>query len=416
MKSLKQPAFARSFGSARKTIKQDFTLLRQQKNLSYLDSAATSLTPDVVVKKMDEYYFKYNANVHRGVYSLAQKADEEFERARVVIADFINANSKEVIFTSGATAGLNILASSIGQTLKKGDNVVLTRMEHHANLVPWQQAAKRYGFAIRFIELNSKYQLDLKSAKKVIDKNTKVVSIIHVSNTLGTVNPVFELIKLAKRVGAQTILDSSQAAAHLPIDVKKLDCDYLVFSGHKVYGPTGIGILYGKRERLVALEPVTFGGDMIISVSYEAAEWNEVPYKFEAGTPNIAGAIGLGMAVEYIQSIGWKNILKHENELTQKALKMLTRIKCVKIIGPAEDRVGVISFVVDGVHPHDLASILDGKGVAVRAGHHCTMPLMKLLGVRATARASFGIYSTQKDIVALVEGIKKAQVMFRNSF
>lgn len=398
-----------------KTIQRDFTLLRQNKKLSYLDSAATSLTPDVVVKKMDEYYFKYNANVHRGVYKLAQKADQEFERARAIIADFINANSKEIIFTSGATAGLNILASSIGQNLRKGDNVVLTRMEHHANLVPWQQSAKRNGFSIRFIELDKNYQLDLNSANKVIDRRTKVVSMIHISNTLGTVNPVFSIIEMAKKVGAQTILDSSQAVAHLPIDIKKLDCDYLVFSGHKVYGPTGIGILYGKRERLESLEPLTFGGDMIISVSYESAQWNEVPYKFEAGTPNISGAIGLGVAIEYLNSIGWKNILKHENGLTQKALKELVRLKGVKIIGSKENRIGVISFVVEGVHPHDLASILDSRNVAVRAGHHCTMPLMKLLGVRATARVSFGIYSTQKDIAQLIGGIKEAQRIFKTS-
>jgi len=396
------------------TIKKDFAILRQQKSLSYLDSAATSLTPDVVVRKMDEYYFKYNANVHRGVYKLAQKADEEFERSRAVIADFINADSREIVFTSGATAGLNLLASSIGQTLKKGDNVVLTRMEHHANLVPWQQAAKKYGFNLRFIELDKNFQLDLKSAKKVIDKKTKIVSMIHVSNTLGTVNPVFELIKMAKKAGAQTILDSSQAVAHLPIDVKKLDCDYLVFSGHKVYGPTGIGILYGKQSRLETLEPVNFGGDMISSVSYESAKWNEVPYKFEAGTPNISSAIGLGAAIEYVESIGWKQILSHEMALTQKALKLLASIKGVKIIGPKINRVGVISFTVDGIHPHDLASILDEHGVAVRAGHHCTMPLMRLLGVKATARVSFGIYTTTTDIDKLISGIKRAHSIFRS--
>lgn len=393
-------------------IKKDFAIFKSQKKLAYLDNAATSLTPDSVVEAMDEYYEKYNSNIHRGVYKLAQIADQNYEGARKKIAQFLNADTSEVIFTSGATHGLNIVASGLSKNLGKGDVVVLSRMEHHGNLVPWQEASRRQGFTIKFIELGSDYQLDLKSAAKIIDKKCKVVSLIYVSNTLGTINPVAKIISLAKQAGAVTILDAAQAVSHLPIDVKKLDCDFLAFSGHKMFGPTGIGILYGKKSLLEKMEPFSFGGDMISTVSYEKSTWNELPYKFEAGTPNIAGAIGLGAAVDYIKKIGYKNISAHENALTKYALAKLSAIPGVKIIGPKTSRVGVISFTVEGIHPHDLASILDGEGVAVRAGHHCTMPLMKLLGVKATARASFAIYNDRKDVDKLIDGVKKAIKIF----
>lgn len=394
-------------------VKKDFAIFKSQKKLAYLDNAATSMTPDCVVKAMDEYYENYNSNVHRGVYKIARMADEKYEGARKFIADYINADVQEVIFTSGATFGLNILAYSLSRGLNKGDNVVLSRMEHHANLVPWQQAARRHGFELRFIELGDDYDLDMNSARKVIDQNTKVVSIVHVSNTLGTINPVKQIIALAKKVGAKTILDSAQAAAHIKIDVEELDCDFLVFSGHKVFGPTGIGVLYGRKRLLLEMEPLIFGGDMISLVTYERSEWNELPWKFEAGTPNISGAIGMAEGLRYLGTIGYNNLSRHEEGLTRKAVHELSKIEGVKLIGPKYNRIGVVSFVIDGIHPHDIATILDEEGVAVRAGHHCTMPLMKLLGVKATVRASFSIYNEEKDVDSLVRGVNRAIKVFK---
>jgi len=396
-------------------FKKDFKIFKTNKSLVYLDSAATAQTPDVVVVAMNDYYQKFNANVHRGLYSLAQKADQAYEDSRVKIAKFIGAENDEIVFTSGATHGLNLLAVSLSRNLKKGDNVVLSRMEHHANLVPWQEMARKHEFEIRFIELTNDYRLDLGSAAKVIDGNTKIVSIIHASNTLGTINPVEEIIKIAKNVGAISILDSSQYVAHREVDVKKLDCDFLVFSGHKLYGPTGIGILYGKKNRLEVMEPFMYGGDMISEVSYERSTWNVAPNKFEAGTPNIAGAIGLGAAVDYINNIGFERIKNQELRIKNVFAEYFAKLSGVKIVGPeilAEDRLATFSFVVDGVHPHDVAEVLSAENVCIRAGHHCTMPLLKLLGVKSTCRASSSFYNDEGDIKKLIEGIRKAQKIF----
>lgn len=396
-----------------KTIKKQFPLLRRQKKLAYLDSAASTQTPECVLRAMDEYYTAYRANIHRGVYDLSAKATEAYEHARSLVAGFIHAETSEIVFTSGTTHGLNLLAESIGRTLQKGDNVVLTRMEHHANLIPWQQASKRYGFELRFIEIEN-YELRMKNdaLARTIDTHTKVVSVMHVSNTLGTVNPIADIIATAKKVGALTIVDAAQSVAHFPIDVRALDCDALVFSGHKMYGPTGVGVLYAKQALLERVSPFLFGGDMIREVTYSDATWHDAPWKFEAGTPNIAGAIGLGTAVEYILFIGFDYITSHEKMLTEYAIGELQKIDGLTIVGPMTNRIGVISFTIDGIHPHDVATILNEYNVAVRAGHHCTMPLMKLLGIPGTTRVSFGIYNTKADVDQLVKGIHEVIRVF----
>lgn len=398
-----------------KKIKKDFLLLANYKKLAYLDNAATVQISKSVIKKIKEYYVTSRANSHSEAHKLGLNASKAYEEARQITADFLNAKFAEIIFTAGATHGLNTLAQSFGQNFKLGDNVVLTRMEHHSNLVPWMQMSKKYGFELRFIEINDNYELDLASAEKVIDKNTKAISVVHVSNTLGTINPIEKLIALAKQVGAISIVDAAQSAPHLKIDVKKLDCDFLVLSGHKIGGPSGIGVLYGKLERLEKLEPFMVGGGMISEVNYDQATWNIIPNRFEAGSLNIEGAVGLAQAFKYLEKIGMDKITKHEEELTEYALVELNKIKQVKIIGPNKHgkRAGVISFSIEGVHPHDIAAILDKNNVAVRAGHHCTMPLMKMLGIPGTARASFWIYNDKKDVDKLVNGVAEVIKIFK---
>lgn len=406
-------------------IKKDFPIFKTHPNLVYLDNASTTQTPGVVLEAMNEYYATYRANIHRGVYELSGQATDMYEGARQVVATLLNAAFEEIVFTSGTTQALNALAYSLSKTLKPGDNIVLTRLEHHANLIPWQEMSRQYGFEIRFIEISqsrqrpdTKYQddtfmLDMGSAEKVIDEHTKIVSFALVSNTLGTINQFEEIIPLAKKVDALTIVDAAQALPHMPTDMKRMDCDFLVFSGHKMYGPTGIGVLYGKREQLEKLDPFFFGGDMIKEVSFEKAVWNDIPWKFEAGTPNIAGAIGLAAAIQWLERIGSPQIIAHEATLMGYAIEALQKIPGVKIIGPAERRVGVISFTVEGVHPHDIATILDKEyHIAVRAGHHCTMPLIQYLGIQGTVRASLGIYNTKEDVDALVKGIERVKEIF----
>lgn len=391
--------------------RKQFPFFKQHPTTVYLDSAASTQTCSAALEAMNTYYIKNRSNVHRGIYNEAIKATESYEQARRAVAGFIHAKPEEIIFTSGTTHALNQLAYSLSPRLSHRDNVVLTRLEHHANLVPWQQMAKHYGFELRFIELTKDGKLDTASAKKIINKNTKVVSFSLVSNVLGTVAPAKEIITLAKQYHAITIIDAAQAAAHLPIDVKKLGCDFLTFSGHKMYGPTGIGVLYGTKTMLDEhLEPFFFGGEMVQEVSYTSATWNELPYKFEAGTPNIAGAIGLGAAIIWLQSIGWKNIQEHEKEIIEYALKKMSPE--VTIIGSKKIRFGSISFTIPNIHPHDIAEIANSENVALRAGHHCTQPLHKHLDLTATARASFGIYTTKKDIDALLKSIKKAKKIF----
>lgn len=394
-------------------FKKDFPIFTTHPDLVYLDSASSSQTPQVVLDAMEEYYTAYRANIHRGVYDLSAKATDGYESARSTVANFIGALPEEIVFTSGTTHGLNVLASSIGSELGPADNVVLTRMEHHANLIPWQQMSKKYGFELRFIEIEN-YELRMKNDEltRVIDEHTRVVSVTHVSNSLGTVNPVEEIIAAAKKVGALTIVDAAQSVAHMPIDVKKMDCDALVFSGHKMYGPTGVGVLYAKKSLLERMQPFFYGGDMIKEVSYTNATWHDIPWKFEAGTPNIAGVIGLAAAVQYIERIGFEAILKHEKELTDYALRELQKIDELSIIGPEKSRAGVISFTLKNIHTHDVASILNEFHVAVRAGHHCTMPLMKLLGIPGTTRASFGLCNSKEDVDQLIKGLLKVKKIF----
>ncbi len=382
---------------------------------AYLDSAASSLTPTPVVEAMNDYYQNFRANVHRGMYKTAGEATERYEAVRGVVAKFLNAaSSEEIVFTKGTTESLNLLATSLSRTFGPGDEVVLTEMEHHANVVPWQEAAKRHGFVLKFIPLTSAYALDMEAARALITPKTKAVSIAHASNALGTVNPVKDLAMLARAVGAVLILDAAQSVAHLKIDVRQLDCDFLAFSAHKAYGPTGVGVLYGKKALLEKMEPAQYGGDMIREVTYETSTWNDAPMKFEAGTPNIAGVIGLGAAIQYLEAIGMDVVETRDRALTTYALEKLSAIPGVRIVGPvAGERIGVVSFEMDGAHPHDLATLLDREGVAVRGGHHCAMPLMRKLGMTGTCRASFGVYSGNEDADALVEALKKAKATLK---
>ncbi|OGH80705.1 MAG: hypothetical protein A3I29_01145 [Candidatus Magasanikbacteria bacterium RIFCSPLOWO2_02_FULL_44_11] len=394
-----------------KEIIKNFTLLKTNQSLVYLDNAATTQTCVAALKAMDDYYTKSRANIHRGVYNLSIRATEQYEAARDQVASYINADREEIIFTSGTTHSLNQLAYSLSPRLSHRDNIVLTRLEHHANIVPWQQMAKHYGFTIRYAELNKDGELNANSFQKVINANTKIVSFTLVSNVLGTVAPGQEIIKLAQASKAVTIVDAAQAAAHITLDVKKLNCDFLVFSGHKMYGPTGIGVLYGKKIFLEEhLEPFLFGGEMVQSVSYENATWAELPYKFEAGTPNIAGAIGLGAAVGWIKKAGIKKMATQEEKVISYAFKKLTPL--VKIVGTRKNRIGIISFTIPGIHPHDIAEVLNQNQVCIRTGYHCAEPLHHHLGLNGTARLSIGVYNTTKDIDALVVGIKKVKKLF----
>ncbi len=399
-----------------KNIKSQFSIFQKHPDLVYLDSAASTQTPQVVLDAMDEYYNEYRANIHRGLYDLSARATEKYEEAREKVAAFIGAERNEIIFTSGTTHGLNFLARSLCKDLKTGDNIVLTSYEHHANLVPWQEYAREKGIELRFIELNENYELDINSAKQLIDKNTKVVSFSLISNVLGTITiaSIPEIFEYAQSVGAITVLDAAQAVGHMGVDVKVIACDFFVFSGHKMYGPTGIGVLYGKKERLETLEPFFYGGDMIREVTYEKSSWADIPERFEGGTPNIAGAIGLAAAVNFIESIGILNIIDHEVHLQEKLFEELKKIDGLKIIGPGfgEPRIGVVSFTLDGIHPHDIAEILNRDKVCIRAGHHCAMPLMKHMGLPGTARVSLGIYNTIEDIEKCVAAIQKVKIIF----
>ncbi len=400
-----------------KDIKSQFPIFQKHPDLVYLDSAASTQTPQIVLDAMNEYYTKYRSNIHRGLYNLSARATDEYENARGKVAQFIGAEKNEIIFTSGTTHGLNLLARGLCKNLKAGDNIVLTCYEHHANLVPWQEYAREKGIELRFIELNDNYELDINSAKQLIDENTKVVSFALVSNVLGTITiaSIPEIIEYAQSVGAVTVLDAAQAAGHIGLDVKFIGCDFLVFSGHKMYGPTGIGVLYGKKERLETLEPFLYGGDMIREVTYEKASWADIPERFEGGTPNIAGAIGLGAAVDFIESIGVLKIIDHEVHLQERLFEELNKIEGLKIIGPefGEPRIGVVSFTLDGIHPHDIAEILNRDNVCIRAGHHCAMPLMKKLNLSGTNRISIGMYNTQEDIQKFLESIQNVKTIFK---
>ncbi len=401
------------------TIKTRFPIFKNYPKLVYLDNASTTQTPQIVLDAMNEYYSTNRANIHRGIYNLSTEATKKYEEARNKIAKFINAEPEEIIFTSGTTHGLNMLATTLGKKLSHTDNIVLTRLEHHANLVPWQQISQTTGAKLKFIELNEDLQLDEISLEKIIDDNTKIVSFTALSNTLGTKVNVETIVQHAKKVNAITIVDAAQLVSHEQIDVKKLDCDFLVFSGHKMYGPTGIGVLYGKKELLEKLDPFFYGGDMVNEVSYETATWADVPQKFEGGTPNIAGAIGLGAAIDFIQEIGWETIQKNEQELVKylfsKLPKFVNIIASPRLggVGVGEHHNSIISFTIDGVHPHDIAEILNRHHIAIRAGHHCTMPLMKHLDITGTTRVSLGLYNTKEDIDKLISALEEVKNIFQ---
>ncbi len=402
-----------------KELRKDFPLLQtrvQKKSLVYLDSAATTQKPKVVISALKKYYETANANVHRGVYVLSEKATALYEEAHAVVAAFINAKREEIIFTRNTTEGINLLAYTLPSLVNNPERkeIVLTEMEHHANLVPWQQCAKRNGYTLSFIKMKPDFTLDYEDAKQKIGKHTAIVSLVHVSNALGTINDVQKICALAQANGAYSIVDAAQSAAHIPLDVQTMGCDFLVFSGHKMLGPTGIGVLYGRSQLLERLPPFLTGGDMIREVTYTDATWNDLPMKFEAGTPHIAGAVGLMHAVEYLQSIGMNAIHMWEQELLTYALQKMKKIKGVGYyLPPKEQSTGILSFNLIGIHAHDAASILSEDGVCIRGGHHCAMPLMTKLGIVATSRASFYVYTTYEDIDRFILALTKAQGIFK---
>ena len=401
-------------------IRQDFPILARQvhgKPLVYLDSTATSQKPRSVIETMTEYYEQYNANVHRGVYEISEEATARMEKARVKVARFINARqSKQIIFTRNTSESINLVAYTWGNAnIHAGDLLVLTEMEHHSNLVPWQLLAQRSGARLEFVPVTDDGLLDLDTYTHLLEQKPKLVAFAQMSNVLGTINPVREMIAQAHAVGALTLVDGAQSVPHLPVDVQDLDADFLCFSGHKMLGPTGIGVLYGRRELLEKMPPFMGGGDMIRTVHLREATWNDLPWKFEAGTPAIAEAIGLGAAVDYLNEIGMERVHELEQEITAYAMQQLASVPGLTIYGPAtERRGGVISFTLSDIHPHDLASILDQEvGVAIRAGHHCAQPLMERYNLAATARASFYIYTLPSDVDALVKGLHKASEIFQ---
>ena len=399
-------------------LRQDFPILHTTvhgKPLIYLDNAATAQKPQAVLDAIRHYYEAENANVHRGVHFLSETATQEFEAARAKVARFIHANApEEVVFVRGATEGINLVANSfLRPRLKRGDEVIVSEMEHHSNIVPWQMACEATGAHLKVIPINDDGELRFDEFLRILGPSTKFIAVGHVSNALGTVNPVKRIVDAAHGLGIPVLVDGAQAVPHAPVDVQALGCDFYVFSGHKMYGPTGIGVLWGKREHLEAMPPWQGGGDMIRSVTFAKTTYNDVPFKFEAGTPNIEGAIGLGAAVDYLSGIGMEAVAAHEKDLLQYATKRLTAIKGVRILGNAKDKAAVISFVVEGVHPHDVGSLLDREGVAVRTGHHCAQPVMDRYGVPATSRASFGLYNTRADVDVFIAALEKVVAMFR---
>lgn len=401
-------------------IRALFPILHQDVNghpLVYFDSAATSQKPLPVIEALDRYYREYNSNVHRGVHTLGTKATDAYEGAREKVRRFLNAQSaQEIIFTRGTTAALNLVAASYGRAnVKEGDEIVITYMEHHSNLIPWQQLAKQTGATLKYIPMQEDGTIDLRDVEATVTEAAKIVAIAHVSNVLGTINPVREIARIAHERGAVVVVDAAQSAPHMKVDVQELDCDFLALSGHKMCGPTGIGVLYGKKKWLEQMEPVEFGGEMIDFVELYDSTWKELPWKFEGGTPIIAGAIGLGAAIDFLEQVGLDAIAAHEHELAQYALERMADIEGVTVYGPKE-RAGLVTFNIDGVHPHDVATVLDAEGIAIRAGHHCAQPLMKWLGVTATARASFYLYNTKEEIDRFIAALQKAKEYFSHVF
>lgn len=406
-----------------KEIKSYFPILNQEINghpLVYLDSAATSQKPVQVIEALKHYYESDNSNVHRGVHTLGNRATEKYEGAREKVQKFINAPStEEIVFVRGTTTALNLVAQSYGRAnVEEGDEIVITYMEHHSNIIPWQQLAKERGAVLKYIELEEDGTISLEQVRAAITERTKIVSMVYVSNVLGTMNPVKEVAEIAHGVGAVMVVDGAQAAPHLKIDVQELDCDFFAFSGHKMVGPTGIGVLYGKKALLNEMEPVEFGGEMIDFVGLYDSTWKELPWKFEGGTPIIAGAVGLGAAIDFLNEVGLNEIEKHEHQMAAYAMEKMNGIDGLQIYGPKDPgkRAGIVTFNLNDVHPHDVATVLDMSGIAVRAGHHCAQPLMKWLEVTATARASFYLYNDESDIDRLVEGLRSAKEYFNDVF
>jgi len=395
-------------------IRADFPILEQSvhgKPLIYLDNAATTQKPRCVIEAVERFYRQQNSNVHRGVHYLSEVATGVYEGAREAVRKFLNARSeKEIIFTAGTTDSINLVAYSLGNLgLSSDDEILISEMEHHSNIVPWQMLCERSGAKLRVVPINDEGELIFSEFERLLTPKTRLVALVYASNSLGTINPVKKIIARAHEMDVPVLLDAAQAGAHLPLDVQALDCDFLAFSGHKVMGPTGIGVLYGKENWLEKMPPYRGGGDMIKSVTFEKTTYNDLPHKFEAGTPNIAGAAGLAAALDYVSAIGFDSIMAHENELLRKAVRALAEIPGLRFIGTAAHKVAVISFVLEGVHPHDVGTILDSEGVAIRTGHHCTQPVMERFNVPATSRASFSFYNTEEEILKLADSLQKVR-------
>jgi cysteine desulfurase/selenocysteine lyase len=398
-------------------IRDDFPILKQRINgnpLVYLDNGATSQKPQSVIDAIVNYYTTTNSNVHRGVHTMSQQATDGYEGARSKIRQFINADDdKEIIYTRNTTEGINLVAHSYGrQNVGPGDDIIVSNMEHHSNIVPWQMLCEEKGANLLVVPIDDTGELVMDEYEKMLSSRSKLVSITHVSNALGTILPAKQIVEMAHAHGAPVLLDGAQAVPHMPVDMNELDCDFYVFSGHKLFGPTGIGVLYGKEEYLEAMPPFLGGGEMIKSVTFEKTVYNDLPYKFEGGTPDIAGAIGLGAAIDYVNNLGFDQITAHEDELLRYGTKALSAIESLRIIGTAEHKAGILSFVIDKAHPHDIGTILDEQGIAVRTGHHCAQPVMARFQIPATARASLAFYNTKEDIDALVKGIDRVLEVF----
>ena len=409
---LVRPATRSAFDIAR--VREDFPILKEKihgKPLVYFDNAATSQKPRSVIEAEQRFYLTECSNVHRGVHYLSEQATQAYEAARGKVQRFLNArDAREIIFVRGTTEAINLVASSYGRkNVQAGDEVVITTMEHHSNIVPWQILCEEKGAKLRVAPINDDGELIFEEFEKLLTSRTRLVAVVHISNALGTINPVQRIIEAAHRRNIPVLLDGAQAAAHLKVDVRELDCDFYTLSGHKLYGPTGIGVLYGKARLLEAMPPYQGGGDMISSVSFEKTTYNVIPAKFEAGTPNIAGTIGLGAAIDYVNQIGFENLAPYEHELLEYATEALARIPGVRLIGTAKEKAAVLSFVMDGLHPHDVGTVLDQEGIAVRTGHHCAQPLMDRFGVPATTRASLAFYNSFEEVDALVKGIQKVK-------
>lgn len=401
-------------------LRKLFPILQQEINghpLVYLDSAATSQKPVSVIEAVKRYYERDNSNVHRGVHTLGSRATEAYEGARERVRQFINARStEEIIFTRGTTVGINLIATGYARAIcREGDEIVITPMEHHSNLIPWQQAAKATGATLKYIPLQPDGTIDLADAEQTITDRTKIVSIAHISNVLGVVNPVKEIAAIARRKGAKMMVDGAQGAPHMKVDVQDLDCDFYAFSGHKMCAPTGIGVLYGKKELLETIEPIEYGGEMINHVDLYDSTWKDLPWKFEGGTPIISGAVGLAAAIDFLEEVGMDEIFAHDRRLAAYAMERLQEIEGIVVYGPRENRAGVVTFNLEGVHPHDVATVLDSYGVAIRAGHHCCQPLMRWLQASSTARASFYLYNTEEEVDRLVEALIRTKEFFNHA-